>query len=64
MDALKAFHLIGVAIRDDIKGLQKLNNFKPGGFIELQDHVKEFGIQDFSLKKLSPIVTGKHVSQS
>ena len=55
---------IGVAIRDDIKGLQKLNNFNPGGFIELQEHVKDFGIQDFSLKKLSAIVLGYRISKS
>ena len=55
---------IGVAIRDDIKALQKLNHFKPGGFIELQDHVKDFGIQDFSLKKLSAIVLGYRISKS
>jgi ribonuclease D len=55
---------IGVAIRDDIKGLQKLNSFKPSGFIELQDHVKEFGIQDFSLKKLSAIVLGYRISKA
>ena len=55
---------IGVAIRDDIKSLQKLNNFKPGGFIELQDHVKDFGIQDFSLKKISAIVLGCRISKS
>jgi ribonuclease D len=55
---------IGVAIRDDIKSLQKLNNFIPGGFIELQDHVKDFGIQNFSLKKLSAIVLGYRISKS
>ncbi|HAH26062.1 MAG TPA: 3'-5' exonuclease [Prolixibacteraceae bacterium] len=55
---------IGVAIRDDIKGLQKLNNFKPGGFIELQEHVKDYGIQDFSLKKLSAIVLGYRISKA
>lgn len=55
---------IGVAIRDDIKGLQKLNNFKPGGFVELQDHVKDYGIMDFSLKKLSAIVLGFRISKA
>ena len=55
---------IGVAIRDDIKALQKLNAFNPGGFIELQEHVKDFGIQDFSLKKLSAIVLGYRISKS
>lgn len=55
---------IGVAIRDDIKGLQKLNHFKPGGFVELQELVKGYGIQDFSLKKLSAIVLGYRISKS
>ena len=55
---------IGVAIRDDIKGLQKLNNFKPGGFVELQDRVKDYGILDFSLKKLSAIVLGYRISKA
>ena len=55
---------IGVAIRDDIKALQKLNNFKPGGFVELQERVKDYGIQDFSLKKLSAIVLGYRISKA
>lgn len=59
-----AIQKIGVAIRDDIKALQKINNFNPGGFVELQDHVKDFGIQDFSLKKLSAIVLGFRISKS
>ena len=59
-----AIQKIGVAIRDDIKALQKLNPFSPGGFIELQDHVKVYGIQDFSLKKLSAIVLGYRISKA
>ncbi|HLN72335.1 MAG: 3'-5' exonuclease [Methylococcaceae bacterium] len=55
---------IGVAIRDDIKGLQKLNKFTPGGFVELQERVKDYGIQDFSLKKLSAIVLGYRISKA
>lgn len=54
----------GVAIRDDIKILQKITNFKPGGFIELQELVKEYGIENFSLKKLSAIVLGFKISKS
>lgn len=55
---------VGVAIRDDIKGLQKIKPFKPEGFVELQDFVKRFGIQDFSLKKLSGIVLGSRISKA
>jgi ribonuclease D len=54
----------GVAIRDDIKALQSVAKFKPQGFIELQDHAKELGIQNFSLKKLAAIVLGFRISKS
>jgi ribonuclease D len=55
---------IGVAIRDDIKILQKIAPFKPGGFVELQEMVKLFGIENFSLKKLAAIVHGVRISKS
>ncbi|MDD2381863.1 MAG: 3'-5' exonuclease [Mariniphaga sp.] len=54
----------GVAIRDDIKGLQEIFQFKPGGFIELQDVARQAGIQNFSLKKLTAIVLGFRISKS
>lgn len=53
----------GVAIRDDIKGLQAFRNFKPAGFVELQDEAKEMGIQNFSLKKLAAIACGFRISK-
>ena len=53
----------GVAINDDIKGLQNWKNFKPGGFVELQDHAKSLGITDFSLKKLAAITCGFRISK-
>lgn len=55
---------IGVAIRDDIKILQKICHFKPAGFVELQQMVEEYGIENFSLKKLSAIVLGFRISKS
>jgi len=55
---------IGVAIRDDVKILQRIVHFKPSGFIELQDLVKEYSIENFSLKKLSAIVLGFRISKS
>lgn len=54
----------GVAIRDDIKGLQELGKFKPAGFIELQDFAKDLGIQNFSLKKLTAITMGFRISKT
>jgi ribonuclease D len=55
---------IGAAIRDDIKILQRITPFKPNGFVELQEMVKEYGIENFSLKKLAAIVTGVRISKS
>lgn len=55
---------IGAAIRDDIKILQRIVPFKPSGFIELQELVKNYGIENFSLKKLSAIVLGFRISKS
>lgn len=54
----------GVAIRDDLKTLQRISHFKPAGFVELQDHAKKAGIQNISLKKLCAIVCGFRISKS
>ncbi len=53
----------GVAIRDDIKGLQIWRKFNPAGFVELQDSAQELGIQNFSLKKLTAIACGFRISK-
>jgi ribonuclease D len=55
---------VGVAIHDDIKILQRIVHFKPSGFIELQHLVKDYGIENYSLKKLSAIVLGFRISKS
>jgi len=54
---------IGVAIRDDISSLRKLDDFKPSGFIELQEYVKNFGIEDSGLKKLVANILGFKISK-
>jgi len=54
---------VGVAIHDDIKGLRSVNNFKEGGFIELQNYVKDFGIESSGLRKLSAIILGFRISK-
>lgn len=55
---------IGAAIRDDLKALQKIRNFIPGGFIELQSVVPQYGIASLSVRKLSAIVLGHKVSKT
>ncbi len=54
---------VGVGIRDDIKALQRLVNFEPGGFIEIQDYAKDAGLESFSLKKLGALVMGIRISK-
>ncbi|WP_430809762.1 MULTISPECIES: 3'-5' exonuclease [unclassified Carboxylicivirga] len=54
---------IGVGIRDDIKGLNRLTTFKAGGFVEMQEQVKKVGIEDTSLKKLAGLVLNIRVSK-
>jgi len=54
----------GVAIRDDLKALQLLKKFKPGGFIELALLSKETGLEVESVKKLTALLLGFRISKS
>lgn len=54
----------GAAIRDDIRSLQKLARFRPAGFVELQEMVKDYNIEDSGLRKLAAIVLGIQISKS
>jgi ribonuclease D len=53
----------GVAVHDDIRFLKGVKKFNPGGFIDLQNFVKDFGIQSSGLKKLAAIVLGFRISK-
>lgn len=55
---------IGVGLRDDIRELQVLQDFQPRGFIDLQDYVRAFRIDDASLVKITAIVLGCRISKS
>jgi ribonuclease D len=59
-DIIKA----GVAILDDIKSLQKVNNFKPASFVELSALAKSSGLQVESVKKLAGLLLGIRISKS
>lgn len=43
---------IGLSWHDDLMSLHRRGDFEARGFIDLQDHMKELGIQDMSLAKL------------
>jgi ribonuclease D len=53
----------GVAVHDDIKFLKCVRKFNPDGFIDLQNFVKDFGIQSSGLKKLVAIILGFRISK-
>lgn len=55
---------LGIAIRDDIRLLNQLYNFKAEGFIEMQEFVKQFGIENSGLSKIAGIVLNSRVSKS
>ena len=54
---------IGLSLRDDLMMLHKLGDFNTGNFIDLQDHVKEIGVEDMSLQKLYANFFGQRISK-
>lgn len=54
---------IGLSWHDDLNGLHKLGDFTPGYFIDLQNHVREIGIEDMSLQKLYANMFGQKISK-
>jgi ribonuclease D len=53
----------GVAVHDDIRFLKGVKKFSPGGFVDLQSFVRDYGIQCSGLKKLAGIVLGFRISK-
>ena len=54
---------IGLSLRDDLHSLHALGDFQTGNFIDLQDHVKEIGVEDLSLQKLYANFFGLRISK-
>ena len=55
---------IGLSWHDDLIGLHKRGKFEAGYFIDIQDHVKEVGIEDLSLQKLYANLFGQQISKA
>lgn len=55
---------VGVAIRDDIKQLQKRFGFEPRNFVELQDVAKKKGLENFGLKGMTEEVLQARLSKA
>lgn len=54
---------IGLSLKDDFGALRKRVEIVPAGFLDLQDYVGQFGIQDASLQKIYAILFKKKISK-
>lgn len=54
---------IGVGIRDDLRFLHRLGEYTPASFIDLQNYVTEFGIEEKSFSKLMAIIFNVKISK-
>ena len=52
---------IGLSWHDDLNALHKLGDFKTGHFIDIQDLVRQVGIEDMSLQKLYANLFGQKI---
>lgn len=55
---------IGLALRDDLSGLNKHHRFLPENIVDLQSIVKNYGILELGLQKMFAIVFGRKISKS
>ena len=60
----EAVEKVGLSLHDDWAQLCKRKDFQPVNYIELQDYVKPFGIQDMSLQKLYANFFGQKISKT
>lgn len=55
---------VGLSLRDDFFMLQQRAAFTPQGYIELQEYITPFGIEDKSLQKVFAILFGQKISKA
>ena len=54
---------VGVGLRDDIIGLQKISHFEPAGFEEIHNYVIDLGVRNTGLRKLAAILMQVRISK-
>jgi ribonuclease D len=54
---------IGLSLKDDFHGLNGISHVLPHNFIDLQQYVPQFGIEEMSLQKIYAILFGKKISK-
>jgi ribonuclease D len=55
---------VGLGLNDDLRRLRSDFKFEPAGFLDLQQYVEAFRIDEKGLKKLTAIVLGRRISKS
>jgi ribonuclease D len=55
---------IGLALRDDFAGLNKLHRFVPANIVDLQSVVKDYGVLELGLQKIFAILFRQKISKS
>ena len=55
---------VGLAWNNDLLGLRELGEFEVGSFVDLQDLVREIGIEDQSLVKIYANLFGERISKA
>ncbi len=55
---------VGLSLKDDYHALHQRAPFTPANTVELQDVVRQFGIQDMSLQKIYANLFGKKISKA
>ena len=55
---------VGSGLNDDLRRMKSDFHFEPGGFLDLQNYVQAFQIEEKGLKKMSAIVLGHRISKS
>lgn len=55
---------VGLSLQDDLRGLHARRAFKKGDFVELQEEVKDIGIEDNSLQKIYANLFGKKIAKN
>jgi ribonuclease D len=53
----------GVAIKDDVKELFAINEFRPGGFVEITEITKKLGYENRGLRALAALMLGGRISK-
>lgn len=65
VDVLSNPHILksGIAVKGDIRELQQLRKFKPGGFVELGDLTKKNKMKNHGLQGVAAVLLGKRISK-